>query len=85
MILGDLKAQRYTITSYCVSDHLTFCTHSATLDLDVLIERFGADFEIAHRHAWFLSHLRCARCGRRSAEIRIGGPPHEPSSIVSSW
>lgn len=51
------------------------CNHSAELDLDSLIKRFGPDFDVVNRRAELLSSLTCSSCGRKgTCEIRLSAP-----------
>ena len=70
--LGALREGGYRLFAHCEIDHT--CLHSAVLDLDVLIERFGEDFPFIDRRDELARALVCARCGRRGAVIRLHPP-----------
>lgn len=70
--LADYQAGDYRLWASCEIDHT--CRHSAGLDLDVLIERFGADFDVVKRRAELVAVLRCGKCGRKGVQIRLSPP-----------
>lgn len=69
------------VTAYCISTHDCPCGHSGELDLAQLIARLGADFSIPRNHARFIRSLRCTRCGRHNAEIRLSVGHTGPTGI----
>lgn len=60
--LQDLIDGGYALTAYhqraCPQ-----CTHSAELDLLALRDKYGPDFSIIEHRDWFVSRMRCERCG----------------------
>ncbi len=59
--LGELKG---SIRVYAVCEP---CKRSEILNVRDLIRRYGAQVPIS----WFKRMLRCTRCGRRSATLKI--------------
>ncbi|MEO9298999.1 hypothetical protein [Devosia alba] len=74
------------VTAYCIASHDCLCHHSGKVDLTQLVDRLGPGFSIPANHARFIRALRCTRCGRRNAEIRISvmntGPSKDPMRTV---
>ena len=50
------------------------CRHSQALDWDKLIEAFGPDFVIPRQRDYFLSRLRCSKCGSGHVGIIMNAP-----------
>jgi len=44
------------------------------MDLDKLIEALGPDFVIPHQYDYFISRLRCSKCGGRKIGVIIRAP-----------
>lgn len=73
--LGYFREQGHTITAYCEQHGPEpMCRHSAEIDLDKAIERFGPDFIVAQGYARFIASLKCTNCGSRQISIQIGNP-----------
>lgn len=73
--LGYFKEHGHTVTAYCEQQTAEpMCRHSANVDLDKAIEKFGADFIIPKDYARFVRSLKCTKCGSRQISIRIGNP-----------
>jgi hypothetical protein len=62
--LADLKSAGYRLYGYC------YCGHSQSLDLDVLIKRFGSDYAFIGEKRT-LRALRCSTCGRLAGQITV--------------
>lgn len=67
----------YGLSAHCDA-YSPVCNHTGQLDLEMLVKRFGPDFEITEHRRQFLSHLVCSKCGRRNpslilSPIRVGG------------
>jgi len=60
--LGGLKDYGHRLAAGCGE-----CQHTAKLDLDALIERFGRDLEAIALNG----HLRCQRCGKLNGRIQV--------------
>lgn len=63
--LGDLRAHRIDIRGHCIG-----CGGGGKLDLDKLIERYGADYCYVGETV-ISKALVCARCGRRGGSITL--------------
>lgn len=75
-----------TIHAFCVPTHYCHCHHGSVLDTRALIDRLGQDFAVYRHHARFLGMLRCTKCGRRHAEIRLSVGNTGPGLPVrSAW
>lgn len=74
--LQDCKEMDVEITGHC-SNHR--CAHAVMLDLDKLIEKFGADYSYIGDDRLRQS-LRCSRCGHKGGMITIS---HSARSRVS--
>lgn len=70
--LQKLRDGHYTIWAACEID--ARCYHSAALDLDALIARFGPNFPFVDRRADLLASLVCSQCGRKGMQTRIAAP-----------
>lgn len=70
--LQKLRDGGYELSAHCTIDHT--CHHCATLDLDVLIARFGPDFDFVDRRDELDAALRCGKCGRKGVGIRLSPP-----------
>lgn len=60
--LGDLRRYGYALRACCES-----CHHSARLDLDALIARYGE----AWSHIRWRPRLRCTACGSQGCAIMV--------------
>lgn len=49
----------------------TVCNHSAQLDWDDLINRFGPDFIIPKARSYFLSQFHCSKCGGKDLGLIV--------------
>lgn len=88
MSLRNLYENGFTINFYCTAylkDLGRPCNHGGQVDMQSLIQRFGWDFEISERRAWFLRHFVCSKCGARETTLRIQNPPHKPDPTVWVW
>ena len=47
------------------------CVHSGPLDLHVLAEKLGPDFNIPENHAALMRKLRCTKCGTKGIGMSI--------------
>ena len=65
--LGDLRADGWTVMGECTGRD---CGHGAALDLDVLINRFGADHSVINETK-ISRHLRCTSCGHLGGDLRL--------------
>lgn len=75
--LGYFRQQGYRITAYCEQHGPEpMCRHSADVDLDKAIAKFGPDFIISDAYPRFIASLKCAKCGSRQVSIQIGNPPN---------
>lgn len=85
--LGYFREHGYTITAYCEQHGPEpMCRHSADVDLDKAIAKFGPDFIISSDHARFCRALPCSKCGSRQVSIQIGNPPNPPiTHTVPVW
>lgn len=70
--LQDLKNARYRLWASCEIDER--CYHSAVVDIDALIARFGPGFPFVDRRADMLASLVCSKCGRKGMQTRIAAP-----------
>ena len=71
--LGYFKEHGHTVTAYCEQHgQEPRCRHSAQVDIDKAIEKFGADFIIPNDYRRFVGSLRCANCGSKEISIQIG-------------
>ena len=72
--LQEHKDSCSPIYAYCGNN---LCKHGERLDVDMLIARFGPDFEVS---AYTLNRrLRCTKCGGK--ECRINVPGDQRSSL----
>jgi hypothetical protein len=85
--LGYLREHGHTITAYCEQHGPEpMCRHSAPVDIDKAIERFGADFVVPDAYARFVGSLKCTKCGSKRISIQIGSPSSPPiGHTVPVW
>ena len=71
--IADFKREGYVITAYCVHQYGGIpCNHSAVVDLDVLEQRFGADWSLyGENRLTLMALLRCKRCGGRDIQLQV--------------
>lgn len=67
--LQKLKDGGYRLWASCSTSHE--CTHYADLDTDVLIAKFGADFDFVENRERLAQSLSCSKCGRKGIQVRI--------------
>lgn len=67
--LGPMREYGYSLTAFCEA-----CGHSAKVDLDKLIERFGLSFDTVDNRAQLLRALKCSKCEGRKMDLRLHGP-----------
>jgi len=75
--LAYLKSEGYKLHAHCEAQPpkgQNPCRHSQQLDWDKLIEAFGPDFVIPRQRDFFLSKLRCSKCGSKKVGIIMGAP-----------
>lgn len=70
--LGDLKAHQIDMWGHCIG-----CGGGRRLEMDELIERYGADFVYVGETA-ISKALVCAKCGRRGGSITIS---HQAAAV----
>ncbi|UVK57465.1 hypothetical protein DBIPINDM_008433 (plasmid) [Mesorhizobium sp. AR02] len=63
--LSEIKASGMGLMANCAGPN---CGHGKPLDMDMLIERFGTDYEMVGERRISAS-LKCDRCGRKGAVI----------------
>ncbi len=64
--LGEHKLHE---TMFATCSNHKFCGVTRELDIDVLIERFGEDFDVVDNRARIVRALRCKECGARASGI----------------
>lgn len=69
--LGTLKARGYGLMAFCEARD---CGHFAPVDLDVLLKRFGADFDIVDGDGRIRAALTCSKCGGRRLALQLKPP-----------
>ena len=67
--LAALETHGYALWASCSLD--AACTHFAALGTGQLIARFGPDFDFVDNRRRLTKALRCRRCGRKGAEVRL--------------
>lgn len=73
--LGYFKEHGHKITAYCEQPGpIPMCRHSAVIDLDKAIERFGPDFIVPNAYARFVGSLKCAKCGSKQISLQFSAP-----------
>lgn len=85
--LGYFKEHGHTVTAYCEQHgQEPRCRHSAIVDIDKAIEKFGADFVIPDAYAKFVGSLKCAKCGSKQISIQIGnGEGRDVTPALPVW
>ena len=72
--LGVLRDRGYGLVAFCETRD---CGRYAPLDLEVLVARFGADFDVVAGDARLLASLKCSECGGRRLSVQLK-PPTKP-------
>lgn len=67
--LSQLKAKGEGLAAHCNRPGLV-CGHHKTLDLDMLIQRFGPDYSVINETR-IAGALVCERCGYRGGRIML--------------
>ncbi len=70
--LGKLRSGGYTLSAHCNGQ---FCGHGRALDLDKLIEQFGADYVIINETR-IGKALVCSSCKHRGARVILSPPTY---------
>lgn len=85
--LGYFKEHGHKITAYCEQNGPEpRCRHSAVVDIDKAIAKFGPDFIVPHAYARFVGSLKCAKCGSKQISIQIGNPDKvDTTPAVPVW
>jgi len=60
--LGALLDHHFRLSIYCGNQ---FCRHSAKLDLEALVERFGRDFVTVGKPNPLAARMVCSKCGSK--------------------
>lgn len=74
----QIRLNDYSVTAYCND---LKCNHSAPLDLNFLATKLGLNYEFSSYAINPL--LRCTKCGRKNASIRIS--PRETEHITGIY
>lgn len=65
--LGEFKAAGYRLFANCETP---WCAKGAALDIDQLIERYGADYVVTN-DTRIAAAVRCSFCGRRGGKLTV--------------
>lgn len=68
------------LTAWCMRHRPTVCGHSGDLDLAILAQRFGWDFDVVDRHIELQRRLRCSICGAYYPSITRTSEPYKPKT-----
>lgn len=69
--LGDLKAAGYRLIGNCGNPA---CGRGRWLNIDALIEKFGAGYEVVGE-ARIARSLKCDGCGHKGGRLTLSPPP----------
>lgn len=69
--LGTLQARGYGLMAFCDERD---CGHFAPIDLGLLIDRFGDDFDVVAGDARIRALLTCSKCGGKRLSIQLKPP-----------
>jgi len=86
--LRDYLERGHTISAHCTRTS-PVCTHWRVLDLNMLAQRLGWEFEPVRDRELLLRRLVCEKCGHRGASFimgvlnapTVGAAHHYPPSI----
>ena len=74
--LGKLRDLGYGLYAHCAA---LYAGHGSLLDLDLLIERYGEDYEFVGEER-IAAACTCKRCGHRGATLRLTVAPQSTES-----
>ncbi|WP_173087406.1 hypothetical protein [Devosia sp. 1635] len=71
--IRQFREQGYTLAAFCLHQYGGIpCNHSAVVDLNLLEQRFGADWSLyGENRLVLMSFLRCKSCGGRDIQLQI--------------
>jgi hypothetical protein len=75
--LGDLKEHEYRLSVCCTNMDCNAAGKFRNLDLDMLIERLGADQDTLAPE--LSKKLKCSVCGRKQMQFTLSPPVLRPS------
>jgi len=65
--LSEIKASGEGLMANCAGPN---CGHGKKLDIDMLIERFGTDYEVVNERRIAVA-CKCDRCGHKGAVVHM--------------